>query len=190
MSTILINLFINRGLISKEEKDLFICAIEQLFVYILNILSMIIIGLTLNMLFEAILFTITYIPIRIYAGGYHLKTQLRCYIFSVLMLISVLLILKIKIIISIIPITIITILSSFIIILLSPIEDKNKPLDEIEIKVYRKRAIRNLIIEVLILSILFSLNKANLSFCISISLLYNAIMLILGKIKNFKNNYI
>lgn len=189
MSTKIINLFINKGLILKDEKELFICAVEQVFAYILNILSMIIIGLILNMLFESILFTIAYIPIRIYAGGYHSKTQFRCYIFSVLMLISVLLILKIET-INIIIIILIAILSSFIIFSLAPVEDKNKPLDEIEIKVYKKRTIRNLIILILVLFIFFILDKVNLSFCIAISLLCNAIMLILGKIKNSKNNYI
>ena len=32
---------------------------------------------------------VTYIPIRVYAGGYHARINLRCYIFSVLMLIGV-----------------------------------------------------------------------------------------------------
>lgn len=182
MSEKIINIFIDKGLILKEEKELFICALEQIFAYILNLFSIILIGVVFNMLFEAILFTLTYIPIRIYAGGYHAKTQLRCYIFSVFMLISVLFILKVSI--NVLAISILAIIGSFIILLLAPVEDKNKPLDDIEIKVYRNRTIRNLIIILLSLIIGLLFNKLVVSFCISISLICNAMMLILGKIKN------
>ena len=48
------------------------------------------------MLFETIIFIITYIPIRIYAGGYHARTQTKCYIFSVFMLILALYIIKLQ----------------------------------------------------------------------------------------------
>ena len=184
MSEKIIDLFIDKGLILKEEKELFICALEQLIAYILNIFSMIIIGIIFKMLFEAILFTLTYIPIRIYAGGYHSKTQFRCYIFSLIMLISVLLILNIDLLANSILIILLTIIAGFIIVLLAPVEDKNKPLDNTEIEVYTKRTLRNLFIIILILSIFLILKKINFSLCIAISLLCNAIMLILGKIKN------
>ncbi len=183
MSEKIINVFIDKGLVQKDEKELFICALEQIFAYILNLFSVIFIGLIFNMLFEAILFTLTYIPIRIYAGGYHAKTQLRCYIFSVIMMIVVLFILKLNV--NIFLISILAITGSLVILMLAPVEDKNKPLDDIEIKVYRNRTIRNLIIILIILFIGLLFDKMTFSFCISISLICNAIMLFLGKIKNF-----
>ena len=47
-------------------------------------------------------------------------------------------------------------LSILLIVFLSPVEDKNKPLDEIEATVYRKRAIIITMVEV-VLSILFGI---------------------------------
>jgi accessory gene regulator B len=40
------------------------------------------IGLALSFLAESMVFLATYMLIRTYAGGYHAKTQLGCYIFS------------------------------------------------------------------------------------------------------------
>ena len=151
----------------------------------LNVLTTIFIGLIFNKMFEVILFMVTYIPIRVYAGGYHARTKLRCYIFSVLMLISVCYILKLYLLKSYLSIGILAIISSGIILYLAPIEDKNKTLDEIEIKVYKKRTIRNLVIILIVLCTTLIFNKINLSACICISLLCNGIMLILGKINKY-----
>ena len=149
-------------------------------IIIINIITIIFIGLIFNKIFEVILFIITYLPIRIYAGGYHTRTKLRCYTFSVLMLISVCYILKLYLLKSYLLIVILAITSSGIILYLAPVEDKNKPLDEIE--VYTKRTIRNLIIVLIVLCITLIFNKINFSVCIS--LLCNRIILIFGKINN------
>ncbi|MDE6357492.1 MAG: accessory gene regulator B family protein, partial [Eubacteriales bacterium] len=122
--------------------------------------------------------------IRVYAGGYHCRTPLRCYIFSVLMLVIVLFILKGQALRNPLIITIISIISSIIILSLAPVEDENKPLDEIEIKAYEKRTTRNLLIVLSIFLLALMINKINISACICISLLCNGIMLILGKINN------
>ena len=165
-------------------KRKYICGLEQTLVYILNIISMLIIASFFNLVIEGILFTITYTCIRIYAGGYHVRTQLRYYIFYILILITVFFIINLKLIANSIIIAILSIISSGIILYLAPVEDENKPLDEIEIKVYTKRTVRNLIIVLVVLGITLMFNKINISVCICISLLCNGTMLILGKINN------
>ena len=184
MTEKIINKFIKKGLILKEEKEIYICGLEQTLAYILNIISMLIIASFFNLILEGILFTITYTCIRIYAGGYHTRTQLRYYIFSILILITVFFIINLKLIANSIIIAILSIISSGIILYLAPVEDENKLLDEIEIKVYTKITIRNLIILLIALCITLIYNKINVSVCICISLLCNGIMLILGKINN------
>ena len=151
---------------------------------IINTITTIFIGLIFNKIFEVILFMITYIPIRVYAGGYHSRTKLGYYIFSVLMLVNICYTLKFNLLQNSSVIIILFTISSSIILYLAPVEDKNKPLDEIEIEVYTKRTIRNLIVVLIVLCITLIFNKINLSACICISLLCNGIMLILGKINN------
>ncbi|WP_317368864.1 accessory gene regulator B family protein [uncultured Tyzzerella sp.] len=180
----IINIFIHKNLIAEEEKELYICGLEQIILYIVNIVTMIILGITFKLVLETILFILTYIYIRIYAGGYHCRTPLKCYIFSVLMLVVVLSTLKGQALRNPLIITVISIISSIIILSLAPIEDENKPLDEIEIKVYEKRTTRNLLIVLSLLLLTLILNKINLSAYICISLLCNGIMLMLGKINN------
>ena len=86
---------------------------------------------------------------------------------------------KIKFIKNYLLIVILAIISSSTILYLVPVEDKNKPLDEIEIEAYTKRTIRNLIIVLIVLCITLIFNKINLSACICISLLCNTLRLIL-----------
>ena len=180
-----VNILINNNIIKKEDSEIYSYGFKEMIFITLNVLTTIFIGLIFNKMFEVILFMVTYIPIRVYAGGYHARTKLRCYIFSVLMLISVCYILKLDLLKSYLLIVILTIISSGIILYLAPVEDENKPLDEIEIKVYTKRTMRNLIILLIALCITLIFNKINLSACICISLLCNGIMLILGKINKY-----
>ena len=179
-----VNRLISSSIIKKEDAEIYIYGFKEIVFVALNLITTIFIGLIFNKIFEVILFMITYIPIRVYAGGYHARTKLRCYIFSVLMLISVCYILKLYLLKSYLLIVTLAIISSSIILYLAPVEDKNKPLDEIEIEVYTKRTIRNLIVVLIVLCITLIFNKINLSACICISLLCNGVILILGKINN------
>lgn len=50
----------------------------------LEVLSILIISLFINNFIETILFFTAFIPLRIYAGGYHAKTRLKCFIVSII----------------------------------------------------------------------------------------------------------
>lgn len=175
---------INRNIIEEEDKEIYSYGFNQILFIMLNFITILIIGILFNMLFETIIFIITYIPIRIYTGGYHARTQTKCYIFSVFMLILALYIIKLKLMSNILIIILLSITFSIIILSLAPVEDKNKILDEKEIKIYKKRAIKNLVIILLFLVISLILNKIIISSYMCTSLLFNSIMLILGKIYN------
>lgn len=75
-------------------------------------------------------------------------------------------------------------ISAFIIFVLSPVEDKNKPLDKIELKVYRKRTLLILLAE-LIICVLFNVIDLHAVF---ISINYNlavmSIIILLGMLKS------
>lgn len=180
----IVNLFISNKLIKKEDEEIYSYGLKQGFIIIINFITVIILGISLNILLEGLLFMITFIPIRIYAGGYHKRSQLECYVFSTIILAVIFLILKMQIIINPLTIILISIISSITILSLAPVQDENKPLDEIEIKIFGKRARTNLLIILGIFLITLIFDKINYSFCIAISLLCNAVMLILGKIRN------
>ncbi|MFR4987518.1 MAG: accessory gene regulator ArgB-like protein [Lachnospirales bacterium] len=179
-----INRLINNNIIKKEEAEIYSYGFKEMIFIILNLITTLFIGVLFNKVFEIILFMIMYIAIRVYAGGYHARTKLKCYMFSILMLTIVCYILKINLLQSKFLVLTLSIVSSFLILFLAPVEDENKPLDKIEIKIYTKRTIRNLIIVFCVLTIALIFNKISFSACICISLLCNGLVLLIGKINN------
>ncbi len=170
----------SNNIISYEDKDLYTYGFQQGSLLLLNLITTIIIGLIFNMLWQCIIFSVAYIPLRSYAGGYHAKTQLRCYLFSVAMIIIVVLIIKY------VPwfdlsIIIITLISSGVILSLAPVEDSNKPLDSKEIQVYKKITRLILLFEVFLVCVFIDLGYSEVSICIMMALTTLGVMLVLGE---------
>lgn len=173
---------VSNNLIDSEDNELYIYGLQQGALIILNILTILFVGRMFGMLWQSVVFMVTYIPLRTYAGGYHARTQWGCYISSVALIIAVLLGIRF------IPwtnfiIIKISIISGLIIYILSPVEDINKPLDSAEVKVYGKKARMILGFEFGVLILLIILRVKNMATCLSVSLLSLSMMLICGKIK-------
>ena len=176
----------SQDIIEDADKELYEYGFNMLLTVSLNIISTIIIGLLFGMVFESIAFLVAYIPLRSYAGGYHARTPLRCYIISLLLIVLILLTLKL-IGESVLALFVLSSIGTIICVTMSPVEDVNKPLDEAEIKVYRKKAMIILAAEIIILIIsIFALMK--LAAVISTSLALEGAMLVLGKINAKSNN--
>lgn len=167
-------------IIDPEESELYKYGLQQGALILLNILTILIVGKIFGMLLESVVFMVTYIPLRTYAGGYHARTQLKCYISSVVLIIAVLLGIRF------IPwtnfiILMISIISGLIIYILSPVADSNKPLNVTEVKVYKKNARIILAFEFSVLILMINLEVNSIAGCISVSLLSLCVMLILGR---------
>lgn len=176
----------SQDIIESADKELYEYGFNMLLTVSLNIISTIIIGLLFGMVFESIAFLVAYIPLRSYAGGYHARTPLRCYIISLLLIVLILLTLRL-IRESVLALFVLSTIGTIICVTISPVEDVNKPLDEAEIKVYRKKAMIILAAEIIILIIsIFALMK--LAAVISTSLALEGAMLVLGKINAKSNN--
>lgn len=175
--------FVRNEIIACENKDVCIYGLEQGFLMVVNVVTTILIGLVFRMVWQSIAFMIAYIPLRIYAGGYHTKTQLRCYLFSILLISLALLGIKLIIWTSTICFIVLFVIGTSIFFLV-PVEDRNKPLDKIEVKVYRRRARIVLGFEVIILLSMIILGWRKMSICILVALIAINCMLVFGKIKN------
>ena len=183
------NAIAQNGTIKAEDKELYKYGIQQGMMILLNLCTTLIIGAVFEMVWQSILFTVAYIPIRSYAGGYHSKTPQRCYIFSILMIIAVLWGMKYFNNTYFICIALL-VFASIIILLLSPVEDKNKPLDKLEKRIYKKRTLIILGIEILIILLFLVIDILSISFCMVIALFSLSIMLVLGRIKIALSNSI
>lgn len=170
-------------IINSEDRDLYAYGFWQGGIYIFNYASVFLIGLLSGMLWQSVVFILSYGLIRPVAGGYHARTQRNCYLFSVLLIVIVLSMLKWFPLSSIVCILVL-LFSGAVIFILAPVEDENKPLDETEQMVYRHRS--RIVLSVLsALTLLFLVTGlVPIANNITLSLLVSAIMLILGIIKN------
>lgn len=166
--------------INDEQYKICQYGLQQGFTIILNVITTLALGIILGMLFYAVVFTLLYVPLRSNAGGYHAKTASRCYLYSILLMVAVLLAIKHIVIPSVIGI-IVFISSIAVISMLAPVENTNKPLDEIEIKVYHKRTLLILTIESFVFILSLVLNWKYFMYTIIWVVITMGIILLIGK---------
>lgn len=182
LSDQLAGLLEKNGIIDHESRDIYAYGLSHAGMTILNIATTAVIGLLLGMLWQSMLFTITYIPLRIFAGGYHAKTRTRCYFASIGLLVSALVAIRcLQWTGSVCALVLAA--AGIIIFAFSPAESVNKPLDEIERKVYRRRAIKVFLVESLGALCMIQMGFLRAGACIVTALGMLAAMVILGVIK-------
>ena len=157
--------------------------IQQLLTLILNIVSFFIIGIIFHVILPTILFLLFYAILRIYAGGYHAKTPIRCYLFS-----NVIVILF-AIIFQHLPMThigcsIFTLICAVFILCFSPVGCKNKPLSEKEKKHYRTRSIIVLLAEIAAQQVSVWIGLEMIMFSATLAIGFVSSMMLLGILSN------
>lgn len=169
---------------APEDKEVYRYGIQQGLNLTLNILTTIIIGVLCGMAYPSILFLVCYMPLRSFCGGYHAKTHLRCYIYSVIMITSILLVAKYAT-FNIVLYEVLVLISLIIILLLAPVEDENKKLDSDEKRVFRKRAYVIAFLEVLLYHIFLLTHLTYCYIILCVALFSLSILMIIGSIKNY-----
>lgn len=180
-----LNGLIREGVIQQEDRECYQYGCEQGLFMLLNLLTTVLIGLLMGMVWQSVLFTLLYIPLRIYAGGYHAKTQLRCFFVSNGMIIAALLGMK-TLLQSPSICGILLLLGAGVVLWLAPVEDQNKPLDQQEKAVYRQKGRRILVLYLALFLAGAVLRWGALTATLAAVLVEMAGMLLLGDIKNKK----
>lgn len=179
----IVNNLVHSGVIKEEDAEIYIYGINQILTSVLNVSSALIIGLIFGVFPEIAVFMAAYIPLRSFAGGYHAKTPLSCYVFSVIMLIVVSIGLKYLHLADWVYYAVF-VAATLVVLVLSPVEDRNKPLDEIEQKVYKRRTILIAAVELTLAMLLKLLMLDDLFIATAYSFVVLSLMLIAGKAKN------
>jgi len=169
--------------ISSEQYEICRFGFQQGLTILLNFITIVSIGIVLRMVWQSLLFMLLYSALRSNAGGYHARTATRCYIYSILLMIAVLLAMK-HLFISTFICIITLLISCAIIIIFAPVEDLNKPLDNIEQVTYKRRTYVITATESIIFIISLLFNAKQISLCIVWVFLMVDILLIAGVIKN------
>jgi accessory gene regulator B len=142
----------NSGVIKDKDHDLYLYAFHALISYTCSFATMFVIASLMHRLIESVIFILLFYPLRIFAGGFHEKTELRCYITSTIMFVGMILI-------DIVGVPGIPIWASCILLALSvtavflkaPVESEKKPLSQGELRKYKMMARLICIIETCII---------------------------------------
>ena len=181
----------NYRIIIEEEQDIYQYGMELLTSTFINLLLIITIGLIFGKLPQTILFLLEYCIVKRYAGGYHASTHAKCILtFSVLytiMLLGFQVFQVYRVTLSIFVTCIISIIS---VLILAPVEDKNKPLEREEIKLYSFRSKLILLFEVLfnILLYIWIGDKSSLLLFAMAAQIWVGLAVVAGAIKNKRSS--
>lgn len=174
-----VKLLIDNKVIIAEQKELYIYGVKQLRRFLLNIATSLIIGIVLNMVYESILFSIFFIPLRQFAGGYHARSPKICYISSVSMIVFALATIYYMP-INFTSLVIIITLTLIFIWIKAPVESANKPLTTKEKCKFRRYTLSIFCIESLIAIATYFISVEIWSKCILVSMLTITLLLLLS----------
>lgn len=174
----------------KDNYELYEYAVYIILSSAFHILTIIILGLCFNLLVESLVFYFSFIAIRKFAGGYHAKTPLRCYLFSIISSVVVLWLIKwisaintFLIYIFIIP----ELLCLMLILFISPLDTESNPLNVQEKKKYRMLASIISIFLFIISTLFVFMGYRNIGSSMICGVIMSALVLLMRKIQAMKN---
>ena len=177
--------FVDNNIIQSEDKGVYSYSVEVLLASIFNLLAVVIIAILSKRFIETVFFLFGFLPLRAVAGGYHAKTQLRCFL---LLMFTYALFLLIIFRMPTLWFTALAIasfgISGILVFLLSPIEDSNKPLSQEEKVSFKRKSRLSIAVYCLIIfSLLLTLPNTAVGLSLSLGMCSVAISLLASKIK-------
>lgn len=184
------NYLICKKVIKDNDREIYQYGFEQVFSSLLNIATMLLLGIILGKIYQSLVLILSFMALRSYSGGYHANTPLQCYLLTVMSISAALSIMKFITIDRFICLGLL-VLSSVVILLLSPIGTKNKPLDEIEKIIYRKKTIIVWSVETCVAIVFIILDITEIHIAITLAQVIISIALIFGNLQfgNLWRNY-
>lgn len=187
----LVDRAIRDGKAKEEYKVEYSYALNVLFSILLNVITAVLLGIATNRLVEILLFIAVYKFLREYSGGHHAKTAQGCYISSCAMYVLALMLIEFCNYMNTEVIVVMMAISTVTLFAISPVEANKKPLDDLERKVFGRRARINLVCCAIVFFVLrcwktweYSQTLSNITF---VALLLVLTLAIIGKFEKEKS---
>ncbi len=178
------------NIIKTEEIEAYTYGLELIIPKVILYAVILVVSLITDTFLMSVAFVILLMCLRRYSGGFHCKTAEICLLVSFLMYLLAIFGYEFVSFIPNMVYGISTVLSSVIVLIFSPVEDKNRPLDETEKVLYRQKAMIALcIIHALEFAALIFEFRA-LSYLSACSLTANAVLILISQIRRCKNEII
>ncbi len=174
---------VERGIIKEEEQELYQFGIRNGMIILLNVLTAFLIGLFTGKLLLVAVFTLSFMVLRSYTGGYHSDSRVFCYIGSNLVLFIPVYTQELFLKVPVSILVILLVLASGVIFYLSPMNCKNRKLDEKERRHFGRKARIIAGVEVIVLGILWHAELMTYAYAVYTSICVTAVFMIIGKIQ-------
>lgn len=169
----LADVLIKHDITKGQDKDVLVYGLSVGSELVFNIITTVVLGVMFGLVLESLVFLGSFSFIRTYAGGYHCKKAINCYLMSSGVIIWVLGVIKFTPEGYMLFLGVAMLLIAIPVLLkLAPVDTPSKPLDEDEQKYYYKKTVVHLVIESVVILILFLLkqNRFSILVCIGIAL--------------------
>lgn len=176
-------ILIQKGIVQKEDAELYRYGIENGIVVAGNLLASGIFGIVTGRPGLVLVFLLFYASLRSYSGGSHCKSRIGCFLIS--MAILSIPVYTHEFVMNNVPATVILMIgiaAVVVILILSPVESINKPLDDEEKKYYARVTHCIVALQVCVLIILFCLDLQDYFYAGYVSIVLIAVFMVMGKI--------
>lgn len=178
------------GLIPSEDFELYAYGFFVILSRILFLIITILLGILFDIVWESVLFYTFFSLIRSYAGGIHAPKEWMCILFTSILFVFCIGTIKFLTLTNLNAfIYVLFLLSIMAILILSPLDTKEKPINAKEKKIYRKTTYLLLLAIIVFSVVMLISNKQSFFYSGMISTVLESVLLLFGKIVPIvKNN--
>lgn len=178
---------VERGIIKEEEQEIYQFGIRNGMIILLNVLTAFLIGLVTEKLLIVAVFTVSFMVLRSYTGGYHSDSRIFCYIGSNLVLFIPVYTQSLFVKTEDSILCILLAIAVSIIMIFSPMHSKNRKLDQAEQKHFGRRARVITVVQLIILGILWYGGVTSYTYAIYSSICITAVFMLIGTLQRNLN---
>lgn len=189
LSLIIVSQLMKKGHLLEEDKEVVTYGLFSLLFNSYCTLFCLFLGAFLNCFSKAAIFLLSFLFVKRYSGGFHSSSEERCLLVSSMGITFSLILIKLCLInikIHCLFLILAIILSAFI-MWFSPIESKNKPIRDEDKKKYKIFSIIRILAIMCVVFVLEFLNQTNISIPFIISIVFEGVLSIAGKIQMKRN---
>ncbi len=189
LSLIIVSQLSKKGHLLEEDKEVVTYGLFSLLFNSYCTLFCLFLGAFLHCFSKAIIFLLSFLFIKKYSGGFHASSEGRCLLVSSMGITFSLILVKLCLInIKIYCLfLIIALILSVIIMCFSPIESKNKPLENDDKTKYKKFSIIRILAVVCLVLVFEFMKQTNISIPFIVSIVFEGVLSIAGKIQKNQN---
>lgn len=174
---------VERGIINEEDREIYRFGIRNGLIILLNIVTAFLIGLFTEQLLAVCVFTLSFMTLRSFTGGFHCGSRLSCYIGSSLVLFIPVYTGNLFVRMPGMAVALTLAVAAVIIFTFSPMDSRNRKLDQAEKKHFGRRARITAIVQITVFLLLWRMRYNEYAYAVYTSICIIAVFMLAGRIQ-------